>query len=95
MALELDDVRNSVFLSGIVLLCLGVAVNIFLFLVSLPGGPGTQQPFDWVLILTSTAPAYLPWKVPIILYVVAAVLIIAGRTTKSSEHQRLSQKESQ
>jgi hypothetical protein len=78
-----------------VLLCLGIAVNIFLFLVSLPGGLGTQQPFDWVLILTSTAPAYLPWKVPIILYFVAFVLMIAGPTTKSSEHQPLSRKESQ
>jgi hypothetical protein len=73
-----DDLRKSVFFAGIILLCLGVAVNMFLFLVSLPGGPGTQQPFDWVLILTSVAPAYLPWKVPIILYVLAVILIIAG-----------------
>jgi hypothetical protein len=73
-----DDLKKSVFFAGVILLCLGVAVNMLLFLVSLPGGPGTQQPFDWVLILTSVAPAYLPWKVPIILYVLAVILIIAG-----------------
>jgi hypothetical protein len=74
-----DDLKKSVFFAGVILLCLGVAVNMLLFLVSLPGGPGTQRPFDWVLILTSAAPAYLPWKVPIVLYVLAVIMIIAGR----------------
>jgi hypothetical protein len=33
---------KSVFLAGVVLLCLGVAISVFLFLVSLPGGPGNR-----------------------------------------------------
>ena len=79
---------KSVFLAGVVLLCLGVAINVFLFLISLPGGPGTQQPFDWILILTSLAPAYLPWKIPIVLYVVAAVLMIVGLAARPQRHQQ-------
>jgi len=70
--------NKSVFLAGVVLLCLGVAINVFLFLISLPGGPGTQQPFDWILIFTSFAPAYLPWKIPIAFYAVGIVLMVAG-----------------
>jgi len=76
--------KKSVFLAGVVLLCLGVAINAFLFLISLPGGPGTQQPFDWFLIFTSFAPAYLPWKIPIILYAVSIVLMVAGWAARPS-----------
>jgi hypothetical protein len=86
--LEANSMIKSVFLAGVVLLCLGVAINVFLFLISLPGGPGTQQPFDWILILTSLAPAYLPWKIPIVQYVVAAVLMIVGLVARPQRHQQ-------
>jgi hypothetical protein len=71
-------VIKCVILAGVVLLCLGVAINVFLFLISLPGGPGTQQPFDWFLIFTSFAPAYLLWKIPIVFCAVGIVLMVAG-----------------
>ncbi len=76
--------RKSYFFAGAVLVCLGIAINVFLFLISLPGGPGTQQPFDWLLILTSFAPAYLPWKIPIVLYTVGIILVIGGTAFRSN-----------
>jgi hypothetical protein len=68
--------RKSVFNAGLVLLCLGFAINVFLFF-PLSGGPGNRQPFDWGTLI-SFAPAYLPWKIPIILYAVGFVLMVAG-----------------
>jgi hypothetical protein len=56
--------RKSLFVAGVVSVCFVIAVNVFLFLISLLGGPGTQQSFDWFLIFTSFAPAYLPWMIP-------------------------------
>lgn len=70
------------------MLCLGFTVNAFLFLLYLPGGSRNPQPFDW-RILTSFAPAYLPSKIPIVLYVAAGVLIIIGWISKAKGNQPL------
>jgi len=75
--------KKSLFFAGVMLACLGIAINVFLYLISLPGGPGTQQPFDWFLIFTSFAPAYLPWKIPIVLYAAGVILTIGGIAIKS------------
>jgi hypothetical protein len=81
--LRLDSVRKSLLFAGVVFICLGITLNVFLFLISLPGGPGTQQSFDWFLIFTSFAPAYLPWKIPMVLYAVGIILIIGGLALRS------------
>jgi hypothetical protein len=69
------------------LLCIGGAVNFFIFMMSLPGGPGNQQQIDWFEVLTSPAPAYLPWKIIVAIYIFGSILTIIGLIAKSKKQK--------
>jgi hypothetical protein len=85
--LSLEEVsvqmKKLILVVGIILLCIGTAAGLFLFLISLPGGPGTQGQTDWIEILTSPAPAYLPWKIFTITCILGFVLTVVGLIAKS------------
>jgi hypothetical protein len=75
--------KKLILVVGVILLCIGTAAGLFLFLISLPGGPGTQGQTDWIEILTSPAPAYLPWKIFTITCILGFVLTMVGLIAKS------------
>jgi hypothetical protein len=77
------QLKKLILVVGVILLCIGTAAGLFLFLISLPGGPGTQGQIDWIEILTSPAPAYLPWKIFTITCILGFVLTMVGLIAKS------------
>ena len=70
--------KKPILLVGLVLVCIAAVSNFLLFMISLPGGPGNQQQIDWVEFLTSSAPAYLPWKIIDAICIVGLILMIYG-----------------
>jgi hypothetical protein len=85
--LSLEEVsaqmKKLILFVGVILLCIGTAAGLFLFLISLPGGPGTQGQIDWIEIFTSPAPAYLPWKIFTITCILGFILTMVGLIAKS------------
>jgi len=84
--LSLEEVsiqKKLILVVGVILLCIGTAAGLFLFLISLPGGPGTQGQTDWIEIFTSPAPAYLPWKIFTITCILGFILTVVGLIVKS------------
>jgi hypothetical protein len=77
--------NKTILVAGVILLCIGTAASLFLFLIMLPGGPGTQGQTDWIEILTSPAPAYLPWKIFTVTCTLGFVLTVVGLITKSKK----------
>jgi hypothetical protein len=77
------QMKKLILVVGVILLCIGTAAGLFLFLISVPGGPGTQGQIDWIEIFTSPAPAYLPWKIFTITCILGFVLAVVGLIAKS------------
>jgi hypothetical protein len=79
------QMKKLILVAGVILLCIGTAAGLFLFLISLPGGPGTQGQTDWIEILTSPAPAYLPWKIFTITCILGFILTMVELIAKSKK----------